>query len=114
MTEDTGQTLMDRSTIELIAEMAAQRAIDKHEGANVKRLSEFKSEIQSELIHAVKVHALECPAKTTIANVKWLLIGAFGSGVAGGGTFGAWLASALIKASPSTTWMQDVINKVFG
>jgi len=104
---------MDRATIELIAETAAARAIEKHETANTERLSNFKNEMQTAVTTAVRLHGLECPAKATIANVKWLLIGAFGSGVAGGGTCGAWLASALIKASPSTTWMQDVINTVF-
>ena len=98
---------MDEKYMETLAKLAAKEVVEQFEG-------KMNAAIASGVGTAVALHASGCPAKTTIANVKWLLIGAFGSGVAGGGTFGAWLASALIKASPSTTWMQDVIEKVFG
>ena len=94
---------MDEKMMELVAESAATKA-----------LAAFRKEMKNEIENQIKTHGLVCKAGKFIERVKWLLIGSFGSGVIGGGTVGAWLASALAKASPTTTWMQDVINRVFG
>ena len=98
---------MDEKYMTALAELAATKAVNQFE-------LKMNTAITSGISTAVAIHASSCPTKITLDRIKWLLIGAFGSGVIGGGTVGAWLTSAVIKASPATTWMQAVIERIIG
>lgn len=86
---------MDRATIELIAEMAAQRAIEKHEAANIGRLREFRAELHEAIDTKIQMHEAKCPVGFDFNKCKARLVG-FAIGIAGGSSGITVLLSKLI------------------
>ena len=74
---------MDQATIELIAERAAQKAIDKHEERNKEQLKDIQSLMNEHILSTVKHHAETCPIGLDYKLCKAKLWG-FAFGIAGG------------------------------
>jgi hypothetical protein len=74
---------MDSDLIELIAERAAQRAIDKHEEKNKDQLKDLQSLMKQHITDTIDHHAATCPVGLDYRTCKAKLWG-FAVGVAGG------------------------------
>jgi len=74
---------LDRETMDLIAENAANRAITKHEDQNVSRLHWFEKDLKAYVDDKIKNHEAACPIGVDFCNCKAKLIG-FAIGIAAG------------------------------
>lgn len=82
---------MDQATIELIAERAAQRAIEKHEEKNQNQLHDILLEMDKK----IECHELKCPVGLDFKLCKARLWG-FALGIAGGSSGLTVLLSKLV------------------
>lgn len=76
-------TEMDLATTELIAERAAQKAIDKHEANNKEQLKDLQNLMKQHITDTINHHAATCPVGLDYRTCKAKLWG-FAVGVAGG------------------------------
>ena len=74
-------TPMDRDIVETIAELAAQKAIEKHEERNVQRLVVFGSELKTYVEQQIGLHEAKCPVGMDFRACKARLVG-FAAGIA--------------------------------
>jgi hypothetical protein len=74
---------MDQATIEIIAECAAQRAIEKHEERNKDQLKDLQGLMKQHITDTIDHHAATCPVGLDYRTCKAKLWG-FAVGVAGG------------------------------
>ena len=79
--DTTGTPTMDRATMDLIAELAAQRAIEKHEERNVQRLVVFGADLKNYVEQQIDIHEAKCPVGMDFRACKAKLIG-FSVGIA--------------------------------